>query len=74
MTRSNVNAFSAYVAAVGLGLAVSSLWFGAEIAALTTKRTVDIWDFFLGAGIVLVAIGGPLYLITSAGRFLLGPD
>lgn len=73
MTRSNVNRFSAYVAAVGLGLTVAGLWFGAEIPALPTKRAVEVWDFFLGSGLVLLGIGGPLYLITGANRFLQGP-
>ena len=74
MTRSNVRTFSANVVAVGFGLTVVAMLAGAEITALATKRSIDIWDFFLGSGVILLGIGLPLLIVTSARSFLLGPQ
>ena len=73
MARSNVPAFGAAIVAVGLGLTLTSLGFGADASAMFTKRTVDVWDFFLVAGAVLCFLGGPIFVVASAQRYLRGP-
>jgi len=74
VTRSNVQTFSANVVAVGFGLTAVAMLAGAEITSLATKRSIEIWDFFLGSGVLLLAIGLPLLLVASAHRFLVGPE
>lgn len=72
MARSNVPVFGAGIAAVGIGLTLTSLGFGADVSAVFTRRAVDVWDYFLVAGAVLLFLGGPIYVVSSARRYLHG--
>lgn len=72
MARPDVGVFGSYMLAAGIGLVLAGVLFGASPCAFGLSCPVDIWDFFLGMGLVLVGLGGPIALIASANSYLHG--